>query len=162
MSKCNKCGNELQKGAIICRSCGQRFIDTPAVGDVVSNKQQKPKSVREEKMKVKEKSKTSVESRVKDDTTSVRENVQNVQKKVVASNDSVLTTGNYIGMYILQLIPFVNIIMLLVWAFSKNTNLNKRNYARAQLIIVIITLVLIFVLYTVLGAALLSLFSGMV
>ncbi|MBQ2885843.1 MAG: zinc ribbon domain-containing protein [Alphaproteobacteria bacterium] len=159
MNKCNKCGNELQKGAIICRSCGQRFIGVPSAGDTVSNKQKKAKSVREEKMKVKEKSKAPAESRVKDDVASVQENVQ---KKAVISNDSVLTTGNFISMYVLQLIPCVNIIMLFIWAFGKSSNLNKRNYARAQLIVAVIALVLIFTLYAVLGATLLSTFSGMI
>ena len=51
---------------------------------------------------------------------------------------SVLTMGNYIVMMLIMCIPIVNIIMLFVWGFGSNVNLNKRNYARASLIFTLI------------------------
>lgn len=48
----------------------------------------------------------------------------------------------YLGMMWVGLIPFVGLIMMLVWAFS-NDSINRRNYARAILINGIITLVLL-------------------
>ncbi len=45
-----------------------------------------------------------------------------------------LTTGNYFVMLLIQIIPVLNIIMLLIWAFSKKSNLNRKHYARAILL----------------------------
>jgi len=53
-----------------------------------------------------------------------------------------LTVGDYIVMFILFCIPFVNIILLLVWAFGSNVNENKKNYCRAILILALIGIVL--------------------
>lgn len=53
-----------------------------------------------------------------------------------------LSIGNYIVMMIVGSIPVVGLIMMLVWAFSRNTNKNRQNYARALLIMMLIALVL--------------------
>ncbi|MCX8056015.1 MAG: hypothetical protein N3F03_00210 [Ignavibacteria bacterium] len=47
---------------------------------------------------------------------------------------------------IILAIPLVNIIMLFVWAFGDNTVPSKRNYAKAQLILFLVV-ILIFVLF---------------
>jgi len=52
--------------------------------------------------------------------------------------DEILTVGDYIGIMLLMIIPAINIIMLLSWAFSRNVNPNRRNYARAMLIVSLI------------------------
>ena len=40
------------------------------------------------------------------------------------------------------MIPLVNIVMTIVWAFGSNTNPNKANYFKAALILFVIYLVL--------------------
>ena len=47
--------------------------------------------------------------------------------------------GEWIGSMILRAIPVVGLIMMLVWSFSHSTNPSKRNWARAQLIIAIVS-----------------------
>ena len=67
-------------------------------------------------------------------------------------------------MFILSAIPLVGFICLLVWAFGSNANLNKKNYARAILIMGLIAVVLwvvILIIGVVLGGSILNgLFSG--
>ncbi|HFC8455871.1 TPA: hypothetical protein ACFP37_001536 [Neisseria subflava] len=41
-----------------------------------------------------------------------------------------------------MMIPLVNIVMTIVWAFGSNTNPNKANYFKAALILFVIYLVL--------------------
>jgi hypothetical protein len=53
-----------------------------------------------------------------------------------------LSVGQYIGMFLLMSIPIVNLIMPLVWAFGGSVNTNKKNFARAFLILCVATLVL--------------------
>ena len=73
------------------------------------------------------------------------------------SNDAPLSVGNYIGMMILSAIPIVGFILILVWGFGSNVNQNKKNWARAMLILMIIGIVL----YILFAAALVSVFYSM-
>ena len=63
-----------------------------------------------------------------------------------------LRTSQYIGMILLQAIPIVGIIMLFVWAFSKPNNVNRRNYARASLIIAGIVIGIYIALFIIVAA----------
>ena len=67
-----------------------------------------------------------------------------------AMNSQPLGVGQYIGMMILTGIPLVGFILLLVWSFGSNVNKNKKNYARAMLILQII------------GGILAAIFSGII
>ncbi|MCX7842297.1 MAG: hypothetical protein N2489_04400 [Clostridia bacterium] len=69
-----------------------------------------------------------------------------------------MTMGNYIGMFLLLAIPLVNIILLFVWSFGGNVNLNKKNFARASLLLFVI----VFAIYLIVGASILgALFKSM-
>ena len=70
------------------------------------------------------------------------------------------TLGGWIGVLLLSLIPCVNIIMLFVWAFG-NWKPSLKNYARAQLIIVAVIVVLYIIAFVVFGAAVTSLISDL-
>lgn len=70
---------------------------------------------------------------------------QTVEKQNVASQtgmQSPLTLGDYMFIGLILLIPVVNIVILLVWAFDKHGNLNRRNLAKAGLIYLGIGIVL--------------------
>lgn len=56
--------------------------------------------------------------------------------------DEVVSVGNWILTFIVLAIPIFNIIMYFIWAFSSNTNKNKRNFCRASLIMAAIAFVL--------------------
>ena len=75
-----------------------------------------------------------------------------------------LGVGSYIGMFILSAIPVVGFICLLVWAFGGSVNLNKKNYARAILIMSLIAVALWVIIaifgFTVGGSFLNDLFNG--
>lgn len=61
--------------------------------------------------------------------------------------NSVITIGNWIGTMILTMIPIVNIIMLLIWAFSKKIPKSKKNWAIASCIVILIGIVIYFILF---------------
>ena len=42
-------------------------------------------------------------------------------------------------------LPLVGIIMLLVWAFSEDTNIHKKNWAKGNLLLMVIMLIIILV-----------------
>ena len=58
------------------------------------------------------------------------------------NNPPPLSVGSYVGMFFLLCIPLVNIILLFVWAFSAGENPNRKNYARAVLILYLISAII--------------------
>jgi hypothetical protein len=60
--------------------------------------------------------------------------------------------GQYIVMFILLSIPLVNIIMLFVWGFGSSVNPNKKNFARASLIMAAIGIVLVVIFWGIIGS----------
>ncbi|MCL1861994.1 MAG: hypothetical protein FWF78_00320 [Defluviitaleaceae bacterium] len=77
------------------------------------------------------------------------------------SDTAVMSTKDWaITLAIITLIPCVGIIMAFVWAFGNTGNLNRRNYCRAYLIIMAITVAVVFLFYVmifaVMGAALMA------
>ncbi len=49
-------------------------------------------------------------------------------------HDAPVKTSTYFWMMLVMAIPFVNLIMLLIWSFSEKINLSRRNFSRAALI----------------------------
>lgn len=69
----------------------------------------------------------------------------------------VVSVKHWILTFILSAIPIVNIVMLFVWAFGDSTNPNKKNYARASLLLAAIFIVL----YIVFAVLFVVVFGGM-
>lgn len=69
-----------------------------------------------------------------------------------------ITTGGYIGIMLLMCIPIVGQILMIVWALGGCRKINKRNLARASLIMMVVALVISFIL----GLVLKSLFGKVV
>ncbi|MGY6587025.1 MAG: hypothetical protein ACXIUB_01930 [Wenzhouxiangella sp.] len=61
-----------------------------------------------------------------------------------------VTLGNWMLTILIMAIPLVNLIMLLVWAFSGSTPVSKANWAKATLLWMLIMIV-VGVLFGVLG-----------
>jgi hypothetical protein len=54
-------------------------------------------------------------------------------------------------------IPLVGLVMLLVWAFDSNTNLNKKNWAKASLLWMVVGIALAIIFFVLFMGAFLSL-----
>lgn len=70
-------------------------------------------------------------------------------------NKSVMSMGEWIVTLIVMLIPCVNIIMMIIWAFG-NGNENRKNYCRANLIVSIAGTVLAIILYATVLAGIIA------
>ena len=53
-----------------------------------------------------------------------------------------MSTGGFIGIFLLMLIPIVNLILLIVWACGGCRKVNQTNLARAMLVLMLIGIVL--------------------
>ena len=57
-----------------------------------------------------------------------------------------ITTKGFIGIMLLMCIPIVGLILMIVWALGGCRKINKRNLARASLIMMVVALVISFIL----------------
>lgn len=72
-----------------------------------------------------------------------------------------LTLGQWLGTIIISCIPCVGFIFLLIWAFGSNTQIDKKRFAQAELIVGAIMIVLMIILYAIVGASLFAAFSAL-
>jgi hypothetical protein len=71
--------------------------------------------------------------------------VNNVETKPVSVKEWVITI-------LLLIIPVVNIIMLFIWAFGKETSVTKSNFAKAHLLWILIVFVVVIFFLLLLSA----------
>lgn len=128
---CQACGTSLEPQAAYCRNCGAAVLKggpgaraeggtAPAFG-----------------------SQASPSGPLGPDQTIRTESYAYAQMPLSAGEDtSPLSVGQYLLMLIISGIPMVGLIMQLVWAFGGATNVNRRNFARAGLILSLAAIVL--------------------
>lgn len=63
-----------------------------------------------------------------------------------------MTVGDWMVTLLILALPLVNIIMLLVWAFSSTGNVSRRNYCRASLLWFLIMMALSVIVFIILAA----------
>ena len=73
----------------------------------------------------------------------------NGQNQIGHQQAPVVSVKEWLLTNLIMMIPLVNLIMMLVWAFSSNTNPNKANYFKAALILFAIVMVIYLVLAVV-------------
>ena len=73
----------------------------------------------------------------------------NGQNQIDRPQAPVVSIKEWLLTNLILMIPLVNIVMMLVWAFGSNTNPNKANYFKATLILFAIVMVIYLVLAVV-------------
>lgn len=71
------------------------------------------------------------------------------QNQIGHQQAPVVSVKEWLLTNLIMMIPLVNIVMMLVWAFGSNTNPNKANYFKAALILFAIVMVIYLVLAVV-------------
>ncbi|MGB4705301.1 MAG: hypothetical protein WBI18_09565 [Candidatus Saccharicenans sp.] len=74
----------------------------------------------------------------------MEQNIQPASTQKVSPLEQTVSVGEWLITLLLASIPVVNIVMLLIWAFSENTKLSKANWAKATLIWLIIVVAFYF------------------
>lgn len=73
----------------------------------------------------------------------------NGQNQIGHQQAPIVSVKEWLITNLIMMIPLVNIVMMLVWAFSSNTNPNKANYFKAALILFAIVMAIYLVLAVV-------------
>ena len=66
-----------------------------------------------------------------------------------------LSVGDWIVVFLLLGIPVVGFILVIYWSFGDNVNINKKNFSKATLLLIVLTFALI-VIFTIFFGQLLS------
>lgn len=54
-----------------------------------------------------------------------------------------LSVGDWIVVFLLLGIPVVGFILIIYWSFGENVNINKKNFSKATLLLIVLTFALI-------------------
>lgn len=76
------------------------------------------------------------------------------------SNQKPMSVKDWLITLVIMMIPLVGFIMLFVYAFSDNENVNKKNWAKAQLIVMAVVFGLLFLFFILFGAVFASALTG--
>ncbi|MBN1622882.1 MAG: zinc-ribbon domain-containing protein [Clostridia bacterium] len=152
---CEKCGSEMLDTAKFCPSCGAKAepveemeqvpeIETIPEAEPVIEPEGPTVGAAVEKKPLKEKTPEAPKYGKTKDLTKP------------------LSTASYFGMFFLMALPLIRLISLLVWSFSDNVNVNKKHFAHAVFIWVLVSLILAIVativLFIIYGATFYEIF----
>ncbi len=80
------------------------------------------------------------------------------------NEDEHVSIGMWIGIYCINLIPFVGsiiyLVMLFVWAFGSTPKKSLKNWAKAQLIVSLVVIVICVIIFAICGTAMFAGFSS--
>lgn len=116
---CQSCGATLEPGAQFCKSCGAP-VATAASAASQPVYQAAPPVYQQPAAGY----------------------AHGTQSAPIMPGSEPLTVGQYLGMMLLGAIPLVGFIMYLIWAFGSEVNINRKNYSRAVLIMMLIGIAL--------------------
>lgn len=129
---CEKCGAKMVEGATFCGSCGAR-AESPPAREAVAATQVQPQAYVSPV--------PPVQAPIPPSQSRPYVSPVQTQSPAAAAGQQFgaepLGVGQYIGMLLLMAVPLVNFVFLFIWGFGGrgNTNPNKRNFARATLIV---------------------------
>jgi len=67
-------------------------------------------------------------------------------------NQKPMSVKDWLVTLLIMAIPMIGIVMLFVYAFGNNENVNRQNWAKAQLIMLAIVLVLVLLVLVIFGS----------
>lgn len=67
------------------------------------------------------------------------------------NNSKIMSYGDWALTIFISSLPLIGLIMLLIWAFGDEKNIHKKNWAKGNLLIALIGLILVFFFLFVFG-----------
>ena len=83
------------------------------------------------------------------------------QLPVSQSNAEPMSVKDWIITLLITYIPLVGLIMLLVWAFDSSTHPNKKNFAKASLIWMLIWIVVALIFFALFASMMMGVMGNM-
>ena len=163
---CKNCSAQISDGSKFCTVCGHKIVVEP----FVAPKPQQPPQTEPTQVPPQAQHMQTQHTQVPSQApyTQIPPQVQqgqvppynlnDAQQQTVSKNpalDAPLTVLDFFLMSLLSFVPIIGFIFLLIWAFSGNTNINRKNYARAALIWILVSIGLV-ILLSIIGGGILN------
>ncbi|MDO4756905.1 MAG: zinc ribbon domain-containing protein [Parabacteroides sp.] len=116
MAYCTKCGTQVAEGVKFCTSCG---FPMGVVQQPPPPQEPKPQAAPQQPQQTYQQS--------------PQQPYQQPYQQPVYTEEPI-STGGYIGLFLLLMIPIVNLVCLIVWACGGSNKKNKVNLSRALLV----------------------------
>ncbi len=149
---CKNCSAQIPDGSKFCTVCGHKIVVEP----FVAPKPQQPPQTEPTQVPP-QAPYTQIPPQVQQGQVPPY-NLNDAQQQTVSKNpalDAPLTVLDFFLMSLLSFVPIIGFIFLLIWAFSGNTNINRKNYARAALIWILVSIGLV-ILLSIIGGGILN------
>ena len=149
---CKNCSAQIPDGSKFCTVCGHKIVVEP----FVAPKPQQPPQTEPTQVPP-QAPYTQIPPQVQQGHVPPY-NLNDAQQQTVSKNtalDAPLTVLDFFLMSLLSFVPIIGFIFLLIWAFSGNTNINRKNYARAALIWILVSIGLV-ILLSIIGGGILN------
>ena len=149
---CKNCSAQIPDGSKFCTVCGHKIVVEP----FVAPKPQQPPQTEPTQVPP-QAPYTQIPPQVQQGHVPPY-NLNGTQQQTVSKNtalDAPLTVLDFFLMSLLSFVPIIGFIILLIWAFSGNANINRKNYARAALIWILVSIGLV-ILLSIIGGGILN------
>lgn len=149
---CKNCSAQIPDGSKFCTVCGHKIVVEP----FVAPKPQQPPQTQHTQVPS-QAPYTQIPPQIQQGQVPPY-NLNDAQQQTVSKNpalDAPLTVLDFFLMSLLSFVPIIGFIFLLIWAFSGNTNINRKNYARAALIWILVSIGLV-ILLSIIGGGILN------
>ena len=149
---CKNCSAQIPDGSKFCTVCGHKIVVEP----FVAPKPQQPPQTEPTQVPP-QAPYTQIPPQVQQGHVPPY-NLNGTQQQTVSKNtalDAPLTVLDFFLMSLLSFVPIIGFIFLLIWAFSGNANINRKNYARAELIWILVSIGLV-ILLSIIGGGILN------
>ena len=143
--RCTSCGAELPEGTTFCTSCGAKVATaqpTQPSYDPNQNFQQPVNSNQNTYAGYNQPYQQQIQPMT----------MQQFPQMTTMEDTTPISPWGYIGYNILFSIPIVGLVMLFVYSFGSNTNVNLKNYARSFLLMMLIVVIIYVVIAIFFGA----------
>lgn len=163
MANCKKCGAELKPNAKFCDVCGAPVdiegAAQDAYGQAAGNAQNTYQQAAGNAQNSYQQAAGGAQNSYQQGGYAQPNSYAQPQKTPGNDIESAGTVGSWVLAIFLTCIPIVGLVMLFVWSFSSDTPLGKKNWAKAQLIWMLIGIAISIIITIVMVTAGLSFYS---
>jgi len=142
MVKCTKCGAELKDGVKFCTECGTPLSEEKKEQIPETENVQQPAQQNTVHKEEKDQQRQTQPQQTTFYAQPVHEPLPKDTKPASDSKYALITPKGYIGIMFLLGIPVIGFFLMIVWACGGCRKKQKTNFARAMLIITVISLIL--------------------
>ena len=148
---CPNCGTSVPDGSKFCESCGSSMNHSEETEEKLQEPILQQPQYQPPPQQPVPQQQTQHQQQYQPMPQPAQFNSNNVQINA-DPREKVYGVGGWLLTFLLLCIPFVNIILVFVWAFSGNVNKNKKNFAIAYIIMMVIMIAISIVLYASIAA----------